>query len=344
MNHAAARGPGSAAGAPLLEVRDLEVDYPIGRKRTRRVIDGVSLAVMPGETLGVVGESGSGKSTLGKALLGLAPFSGGRMSFAGAEIDPRGARPANLLRELQVVFQDPYSSLDPTKRIGYSIAEPLLTLGDGRGGLALTRTEARIRVAEMLERVGLSADAAERYPAQFSGGQLQRIAIARALIVKPRLVICDEILSALDLSVQAQIINLLQDLQRDLGLSYLFISHDLSVVEYLAHQVLVLFRGRIMEHGPGGLVHVQAQHPYTRTLIASALLSDPKRQRQQREARGKLKVEAGPIQPLGERCPFLHRCPLAVGICASSRPELLPNEAGTLAACHLRGGMGAFRS
>src|SRR5579862_5563976 len=235
---------GSGAAPPLLEVRDLSVEFDLGRRRPAlRALDDVSLTVAPRETVGVVGESGSGKSTLGRAILGLTQISSGSVFFDGVEITHADHRERQRLSaDLQVVFQDPYSSLNPTRTVGQTLAETLRAQGAGRA-------EAAARVPEMLSRVGLPADAAGRYPAHFSGGQRQRVAIARALMARPRLVVCDEPVSALDVSVQASVLNLLRELQRDLDLAYLFIAHDLAVVRYLSHRIIVLYRGRIMEQG-----------------------------------------------------------------------------------------------
>jgi peptide/nickel transport system ATP-binding protein len=221
---------------PLLDVRDLTVDYPVSRSRTRyHAVDGVSLSIAPGETLGLVGESGSGKSTICLSILGLVPVTAGTITFAGQEITrATRAQRRTISKHLQVVFQDPYSSLNPARTIGQALSEPLEVHEK------LSTAERRERVAGMLERVGLSADSASRYPAGFSGGQRQRVAIARALMVSPRLVICDEPVSALDLSVQAQILNLLADLQRELSVAYLFVSHDQAVVKHMASRITVL--------------------------------------------------------------------------------------------------------
>lgn len=251
--------------APLLEVCDLRVQFP-GRGRDEGVpaVDGVSLHIAPGETLGLVGESGSGKSTLSNAVLGLVRPTAGRIRFAGQDIT--NARPVErrrLAQRLQVVFQDPYGSLNPSRTIGATLAEPL------RVHQRLGRAGATTRVTEILAKVGLPADAADRYPRQFSGGQRQRIAIARALVLQPELIICDEPTSALDLSVQAQILNVLLTLQQDLGLAYLFVSHDIEVVRHMAHRVAVLLQGRLVEEGTVEQVTTAPRHPYTRKLLAS---------------------------------------------------------------------------
>jgi ABC-type glutathione transport system ATPase component len=266
---AAPPGPGTGpdpADGPLLDVTDLTVRLSPGRFRAPvTAVDRVSLSVAPGETLGVVGESGAGKSTLALAVLGLVPVSAGTIRFAGRDVTSAGHRDRRRLgRDLQAVFQDPYSALNPARTVGQALAEPLEVHE------ALSRAARRRRVADMLDRVGLPGHAADRYPAEFSGGQRQRIAIARALIVAPRLVICDEPVSALDLSVQAQILNLLADLQRQLAVSYVFISHDLAVVAYLSARIAVLRGGQVVESGPAAQLYARPAHPYTQALLAAA--------------------------------------------------------------------------
>jgi peptide/nickel transport system ATP-binding protein len=259
---------------PLLEVQDLVVRY---RPSPTNAVDGVSFDVQPGETVGLVGESGSGKSTIGRALLGLTPASAGTIRFDGEDITTATKhRRRELSSDIQVVFQDPYSSLNPTKTIRQTLREPFLVR---RSGPRLSREAVDARVDEMLQRVGLPIDSAERYPNQFSGGQRQRIAIARALMLSPRLVICDEPVSALDLSVQAQVVNLLADLQQQLGLSYLFIAHDLAIVRYLSQRIVVLRRGQIVESGPAAHVYREPQASYTRALLEAAPSPDPSIQR-----------------------------------------------------------------
>jgi ABC-type oligopeptide transport system ATPase subunit len=263
---------------PLLELDCVTVEYGRGRRRPPlRAVDSASLTVQPGETVGLVGESGSGKSTIGRAVLGLVPVHSGVIRFAGRDITHVTGRERRLLgADLQVVFQDPYSSLNPARTVGQALAEPLTT------HQSPSRDERTERVEAMLARVGLSPDATRRYPRHFSGGQRQRIVIARALMLSPRLVICDEAVSALDLSVQAQILNLLLELQRDLSLSYLFISHDLGVVRHVSHRIVVLHAGQIVEEGPAATVHEHPTHPYTKTLIAAELPPDPRAHAQQR--------------------------------------------------------------
>lgn len=256
-----------APADPLLEIEGLCVD--VGRRRRHRILHEVSFGVGTEETVAVVGESGAGKSTIGRAILGLVPISAGTLRLDGRDIthlDPRTR--AGLASRLQVVFQDPNSSLNPSRSVRSSLAEPLLATPLGPAAVSK-------RVGEMLERVGLPASAADRYPRQFSGGQRQRIAIARALMLAPRLVVCDEALSALDLSVQAQIINLLREVKADLGLSYVFIGHDLAVVRQLADRVVVLRAGRVVESGPTEQVCGGPTDPYTRELMAAAPVPDP---------------------------------------------------------------------
>jgi ABC-type glutathione transport system ATPase component len=244
----------------LLEVRDLTVEYPGGC----RAVEGASLSVAAGETLGLVGESGSGKSSICLAILGLAPVAGGSIVFDGQEITAAGRRERRALgRDLQVVFQDPYSSLNPARTIGQALSEPLEVHS------RLPSAARRQRVAQMLDRVGLPSSAIDRYPAEFSGGQRQRVCIARALMLSPRLVLCDEPVSALDLSVQAQILNLLADLQRELSVGYLFVSHDLAVVRYLATHITVLYQGQVRESGTAEQVCGHPSDPYTKALLAA---------------------------------------------------------------------------
>jgi peptide/nickel transport system ATP-binding protein len=270
--------PSASHTESLLQVRDLTVSYRHDG-RAHHALDQVSLDVQAKETVGVVGESGAGKSTLGRAVLGLVPVTAGTIKFGGQDITRLGRRDrVALAARLQVVFQDPDSSLNPARTVGSSLAEPLL-------GQRRPRAEVAGKVAAMLERVGLPADAAGRYPRQFSGGQKQRIVIARALIVSPQLVVCDEALSALDLSVQAQIINLLLELRRDLGLAYLFIGHDLAVIRHLADRVVVLRNGKVVEQGIAAQVCEQPADPYTKALMAAAPVPEPRQERARLTAR-----------------------------------------------------------
>ncbi|PIJ14999.1 peptide ABC transporter ATP-binding protein, partial [Leucobacter sp. OLES1] len=246
------------------------------KRRPNRVLHEVSLEVGPGECVGLVGESGSGKSTLGKAILGLVPVAGGRIEFDGRDITHltgRGRR--ELASDIQVVFQDPYGSLNPMMTVGEILAEPLSAVG-------ATRAEALRTVGEMLERVNLPATVVDRYPSEFSGGQRQRIAIARALVRRPRLIICDEPVSALDLTTQATVLDLLIDLQRETGVSYLFVSHDLGVVRRICHRVAVMYRGNLVEIGDGEQVTRDPQHPYSKRLLAASPVADPVLQAERR--------------------------------------------------------------
>ncbi len=274
---------------PLLELRDLVVEYPQRRRALRaRAVDGVSLTVGEGEIVGLVGESGSGKTSIGAAVAGLAPVTSGSVRYAGEEIaHASAARRRALSAELQVVFQDPYSSLNPVRTIGQTLAEPLLV------HRRLRRSEVDAQVRAMLVRVGLDGEAADRYPSQFSGGQRQRIAIARALMISPRLVVCDEAVSALDLSVQAQVLNLLLELQRELSLSYLFISHDLDVVRHMADRIVVVHRGAVVEAGDADRVYDAPEHPYTQALLAAVPLPHPDLQATRRAQRRALRETSG---------------------------------------------------
>lgn len=273
----------------LLTVSDLRLRYPGGgfRKPSPEVLKGVSLEIAPGETLGLVGESGSGKTTLGRAVLGLAAPTGGSIVFGGKDITrmpQRQRRP--LAQDLQVVFQDPYTSLNPALQIADILSEPLIAQG-------VDVNEARKRVGELLDRVQLPANAAERYPREFSGGQRQRVAIARAVALKPKLIVCDEPVSALDLTTQARVLELLIELQRSTGVSYLFITHDLSVVRHISHRVAVMYRGELVETGPVAEVTNNPKNEYTQRLLLAAPTADPDRQRERREARRHLLAAAG---------------------------------------------------
>jgi oligopeptide/dipeptide ABC transporter ATP-binding protein len=315
--------------APLLAVNDLAVEYRAGRS-VIRAIDGVDLTVAARETVGLVGESGSGKTTLGRAILGLAAIREGAVAFDGTAITRAKRRQRRRLSaEMQVVFQDPFSSLNPTRTVGQTLAETARVHAQSNA----ERGQIDARVREMLERVGLPSNATNRFPGQFSGGQRQRIAIARALMVLPRLVICDEPVSALDLSIQAQVLNLLRQLQEEFELSYLLISHDLSVVRHLAHRIVVLYRGRVMESGDAGAIYDSAAHPYTQALLDAAPVSDPDLQRARRRARGAHRSDASGSLA-AESCPFALRCEHALDVCRTVRPQLEATSHGTLVACH----------
>lgn len=266
--------------APLLAIDDVRVSFPGKGLRAQRneVLKGVSLGIRRGETLGLVGESGSGKTTIGRAVLGLVPIDSGTITFEGERIDTARRRQRRALsRDIQVVFQDPYTSLNPSLTIGDTLAEPLIAQG-------VSGARARARVVELLDRVKLPASSTGRLPREFSGGQRQRIAIARALALAPRLIVCDEPVSALDLTTQARVLELLTEIQQDTGVAYLFISHDLTVVRHMSHRVAVIYRGEIVEHGDAAEVTENPQNEYTRKLLLAAPVVDPARQRERREA------------------------------------------------------------
>jgi ABC-type glutathione transport system ATPase component len=269
---------------PLLDVTDLRVAFASRgfRARTIEVLHGVSLSIGEGETLGVVGESGSGKTTIGRAVLGLVKPSGGSIRFQGADIthaSPKDRR--TLSKDIQVVFQDPYTSLNPSLTIGDTLSEPLVVQG-------ATASDARARVQMLLDQVGLPRDAAERLPREFSGGQRQRVAIARALAPKPKLIVCDEPVSALDLSTQARVMDLFIDIQRSTGVAYLFVSHDLAVVRHISHRVSVVYKGDIVENGSADAVTSTPEHPYTQKLLLAAPIADPVEQEKRRAERHRM--------------------------------------------------------
>jgi len=270
--------------APLLAVDQLVVEYPSKKFRAKpfRALTDINITIGRGETLGLVGESGSGKTTLGRAILGLAPVTGGTISFDGKDISRATRKDRRVLsRDLQVVFQDPYTSLNPALEIGDILAEPL-------GVQGMEAAAARKRVRELLDQVGLPADAINRLPREFSGGQRQRVAIARALALSPKLIVCDEPVSALDLSTQARVLDLFLQIQKDTGVSYLFVSHDLDVVRHISHRVAVMYHGEIVEQGPAGVVTTDPDHPYTQRLLLASPVPDPDRQEQRRADRHRL--------------------------------------------------------
>jgi oligopeptide/dipeptide ABC transporter ATP-binding protein len=318
---------------PFLEVRDLTIEFSRGAfKPPLRAVDGVSFSLYPGETVGLVGESGSGKTTIGRAILGLVPNTAGSITLDGGPIlRKKLASRRAVSSQIQVVFQDPYSSLNPARTIGQTLSE---TLHVHRR--SLSKRELLDSVHTSLQLVGLPPAATERYPAHFSGGQRQRIAIARALILKPRLIICDEPTSALDLAVQAQVINLLRDLQAELALSYLFISHDLAVVRYLSQRLVILYNGKVMEAGATADVMDAPSHPYTRALLDSMPVTDPRIQAQRRLSRTANKVGTTSVRT-GEAnaaCVFAPRCVHASDVCRTTEPPSERTGEGTLVACH----------
>lgn len=324
---------GTDGSVPLLEVKNLVVRYGRLRSGHTAAVDNVSFDIRERETLGVVGESGSGKTSIGRAILGLAPIADGSVALAGRDITHAGHKERRAASvDLQAVFQDPYGSLNPSRTVGYSVSEPL----QGRPGL--TRIQIRQRVLEMLGRVGLQPEAADRFPAQFSGGQRQRIAIARALIMHPRLVICDEPVSALDLCVQAQVMNLFREIQRGSNVSYLFIAHNLDVVRYLSQRVLVLYRGRVVELGDAQVVTTRPSHPYTQALLESQPFPDPALQRKRRAAyqagRSKAPIAVADGSGAANGCPYARRCQYVAEICVKEAPGLERKPDGNLVSCH----------
>jgi oligopeptide/dipeptide ABC transporter ATP-binding protein len=310
---------------PLLSIDDVSVRFPVGR-RVLQALHHVSLTVQPGETLALVGESGSGKTTLGHVVAGLRDADEGRLAFDGRPLDRAARRTAQ--RAIQIVFQDPFSALDPRLPVSTIIAEPLRI---NRIGSKRERVE---RAAALVSQVGLPRDALNRYPHEFSGGQRQRIAIARALAPEPRLIVADEPLSALDVSIQSQILNLMKALQEQRELSYLFISHDLAVVNHLADRVAVLYLGRLMEVAPREAIFAQPSHPYTEALLAALPRFGYKRRRGEGTIKGEMPSALAP--PPG--CVFHPRCPKAADICRTTAPALEPSPrgGGQLAACHFK--------
>jgi oligopeptide transport system ATP-binding protein len=326
-----------AAPVPLLSVRDLKVSFPMPRGMFRgvdhlRTVDGVSFDLYPGETLGIVGESGCGKSTLGRAVLKLIEPTGGTVAWLGQDIsDLPESRMRPHRQDMQVIFQDPLASLDPRMTVGDIIGEPLDTFHP-----KLKRLERRARIEEMMAKVGLLPEMINRYPHEFSGGQAQRIGIARAMILNPKLIVCDEPVSALDVSIQAQIVNLLMRLQREFHLSLIFISHDLSVVRHISHRIMVLYLGKQAELADRDSLYRDPRHPYTQALISAVPIPDPDRERNKPRIvlTGDLPSPLNP--PSG--CYFRTRCPRAEPICAEAAPGFDPVAPGHFAACHFREG------
>ncbi|MDR3516981.1 MAG: ATP-binding cassette domain-containing protein [Azospirillaceae bacterium] len=319
--------------APLLSVRDFSVDFRLPKKFLKprlilKAVSGVSFDLMPGETLGVVGESGCGKSTLGRGILRLIPAAGGEVIWLGQPLTKISARDMRPLRaQMQIIFQDPLASLDPRMTIGDIIAEPLSVHRKD-----LPPRERRAKVEAIMDRVGLHPEMINRYPHEFSGGQAQRIGIARAMILEPRLIICDEPVSALDVSIQSQIINLLKRLQREFGLSLIFISHDLSVVRHISQRVMVLYLGKVVELADRDTIYGSARHPYTKALISASPLPDPRAER----AKQRLVLTGDLPSPLNppSGCHFRTRCPIAVEQCAVEAPTLASVSPDHLVSCH----------
>jgi oligopeptide transport system ATP-binding protein len=318
----------------LLEVRNLKKYFPVGAglfARARgevRAVDGVSLAIQEGETLGLVGESGCGKSTLGRSILRLIEPTAGEVVFQGVDLlklSPREMR--RMRRQIQIIFQDPYASLNPRMRVGEIVGEGLEIHGLARG------KKKRDRVIELLHQVGLKEEHYDRYPHEFSGGQRQRIGIARALAVNPKFIVADEPVSSLDVSIQAQIINLLQELQEKMNLTYLFISHDLRVVEHISHRVAIMYLGKIVEIASSETIYRDAKHPYTRALLSSVPIPDPNRRRERMILEGDV---PSPVRP-PPGCSFHPRCPYREKICSEVEPRLEFAHGGHGVACHVFG-------
>jgi peptide/nickel transport system ATP-binding protein len=322
-------------GEPLLIVRDLRKYFPVKRGVLARVIaqvkavDGVSFGVSGGETLGLVGESGSGKTTVGRCILRLIEPTGGEVVFENTDVlslDSGDMR--RMRRNMQIVFQDPYASLNPRMTVGTIVSEPLIIHG------GMSASERSDRVAQLLEKVGLSPDYRKRYPHEFSGGQRQRIGVARALATNPKFLVLDEPVSALDVSVQAQVVNLLQDLQDELGLTYLFIAHDLSVVEHISTRVAVMYLGKIMELSGRAALYEDPLHPYTKALLSAVPIPNPTVRKTRILLKGDIPTPLNP--PSG--CVFHTRCPIAqFPICAAEVPPLVEHKPGHFAACHFAG-------
>ena len=316
--------PGLASES-LLDVRRLVKHFPVEKSDDLvQAVDGVSFAILPGETLGLVGESGCGKSTVGRCLLRLQEPTSGEVFFEGkniVDLEPSDMR--DLRREMQIIFQDPYASLNPRMSILSIVSEPLKIHG------VSNKTERQARVADLLTKVGLDANYMNRYPHEFSGGQRQRIGIARALALNPKLIVCDEPVSALDVSVQAQVVNLLQDLQGEFGLTYLFISHGLAVVEHISNRVAVMYLGKIVEIADAKELYRNPLHPYTKALLSAIPVPDPKQKRERIVLRGDVPTPINP--PSG--CRFRTRCPIAIPECAEVVPERREISPGHSAAC-----------
>ncbi|WP_316184552.1 dipeptide ABC transporter ATP-binding protein [Bradyrhizobium sp. SZCCHNRI1003] len=322
------------AAAPLLSVRDLTKAFPIRGGLLKRqigsvrAVDGVNFDIGASETFGLVGESGCGKSTTGRCVLRLIEPSSGELRFEGKDVmSLSGDRLRALRRDIQIIFQDPYASLNPRMTVGAIIGEALTI-----HGLAATRQQYEARIVHLLETVGLQADHMTRYPHEFSGGQRQRIGIARALAVEPKLIICDEPVSALDVSIQAQVINLLEDLQQKFGIAYLFVAHDLSVVEHISRRVAVMYLGRIVETAAARQLYSAPKHPYTEALLSAVPIPDPSVKRKRIRLKGEV---PSPINP-PPGCHFHTRCPLAKDICSKEVPALKESAPGHLVACHFR--------
>ncbi|MBU2644492.1 dipeptide ABC transporter ATP-binding protein [bacterium] len=320
------------SAAPILEISGLKKHFPVGtwrigsKRETVKAVDGISFNIYEGETLGIVGESGCGKSTLARLLLRLIPVTDGRVFFKGTDLLAMNRLELKRIRkQMQIIFQDPFSSLDPRKRIGKIIDEPLRIHGV-RGSHNRTKI-----VQKLMERVGINYEWADRYPHEFSGGQRQRIAIARALVLNPSLIICDEPVSALDVSIQAQVLNLFKNLQRELGLTYVFISHDLSVIRHICKRIAVMYLGKIIEISDADDLFASPAHPYTQALLSAIPVSHPKHVKKRTILTGDVPNPRHP--PKG--CRFHTRCPIAEPSCSASEPPMKNINSNHQAACHL---------
>ena len=319
----------NAANAPLVEVKNLKLYFPISsgflKTAMLKAVDDVSFTIGRGETLGLVGESGCGKTTVGRTLLHLYTPTAGEVIFDGKRVDKTTIK--EFRRRAQMVFQDPYSSLNPRMTVGDIVAEPIDV-----HKLCKTRKERNERVRELLDTVGISSEQATRYAHEFSGGQRQRIGIARALASNPEFIVCDEPVSALDVSIQAQVVNMFEDLQKQMGLAYLFIAHDLSVVKHISNRIAVMYLGHIVEMAESNELHRHPVHPYTISLLSAVPIPDPNRARESK----RIVLEGDVPSPmrLPSGCPFRTRCSRATAKCAECRPELREVAPGHVAACH----------
>ncbi len=334
MSRSLSKSTGQDSKEPILSVRDLKVYFPIRRgglirkSMPLKAVDDVSFDLYPGETLGVVGESGCGKSTLGRGILQLLEPTGGSVVWLGTHIEGLAAvEMIKYRKELQIIFQDPLASLNPRMTIGDIIAEPLTVHYP-----ELSSEERKQRVRDIMQQVGLLPLMINRYPHEFSGGQCQRIGVARAMILEPRLIVCDEPVSALDVSIQAQIVNLIKDLQDTFGLSLIFISHDLSIVRHISHRIMVLYLGNTMEVADKNSLYSNPRHPYTRALISAVPLPDPELEK----AKKRLVLHGDLPSPLSppSGCVFRTRCPLAQDICSAEKPEMTKISETHQVACH----------
>jgi oligopeptide/dipeptide ABC transporter ATP-binding protein len=323
-----------AINKPLVRVENLVKYFPAGGaffgRSVVHAVDGVSLSIEPGETLGLVGESGCGKSTLGRVIVQLLPATSGNVFFNDVDLTKvRGEKLRRTRQRIQMIFQDPYASLNPRMTVGDIIKEPLTNFGVSRG------RQAEQRIQEMMRVVGLNPDYVNRYPHEFSGGQRQRIGIARALVLNPSFIVADEPVSALDVSIQAQIVNLMEDLQQKFNLTYLFIAHDLSVVRHISDRVAVMYLGKIVEIGPSDAIRDKPLHPYTKVLQSSVPVPDPDLEAARKPILLKGEIPSPVNPPSG--CRFHTRCPIAQQICSEVEPPLELKETGRFAACHFAG-------